>query len=203
MSSDGPTLEDLARLVGDMCNGAVVAYHFAATDKGRVRALERVLDFSYDSLVENRHLNQSHSEDALTVNVVEQLKGFLINASHDTQNGGHCDILVRGKGRFLWVAEAKIHNGYSWLEKGFRQLCTYLTGSENQDHGEIIIYLRQQKANVVLHDWMRRLTGIRPDLSVDDQVENSLWFRSSHSSEGTGRNLFIRHRIIPLFWHSS
>lgn len=202
MSDEPITLAQMAEVANKQCGGNVIAYHLANSHCTRVKALEEILEYSYAGLIQNRHLNQEHSEDALSVQIVQNLKGFEIEASHDTQTGGHCDIHVVGKEHFLWIGEAKIHSSYEWLEKGFMQLSTrYSTGSYGQDHGEIIIYCRNKNAKVTLETWKNRLRRAHPDVEIfDDQIGTRLWFRSKHENVNSGLDFFTRHRILNLYW---
>lgn len=200
--TDGPSLAQMEALLGGMCDGAVFSFHFAKNHPDRVAALERIVEFSYDSLVRNRHLNQEQSEDELSVTIVEQLRFYKIEATHDTQTGGHCDIHVLGKDHFLWIGEAKIHKDYKWLEDGFQQLSTrYATGGYGQDHGEIIIYCRNKVGQDVLNTWKERLKVCQPGIEIyDDLAKTRLWFRSKHNCENSGLPFHIRHRLIPLYF---
>lgn len=202
MTASGPTLDQIAALVQDQCDGNVVAFHFAADHAARTAALEAILEFSYDSLVQNRHLNDKHSEDALSVQIIEQLKGFNIQATHDTQTGGHCDIHVVGRDHFLWIGEAKVHKSYSWLVSGFKQLSTrYATGSYGQNRGEIIIYCRNQYAAATLSTWKTQLAELYSDVEIyEDLISTRLWFRSKHKCVNSGIDFYTRHRILNLYW---
>ncbi|APX15057.1 hypothetical protein BWR17_03785 [Phaeobacter inhibens] len=148
------------------------------------------------------NLSQNQGEDELSVTIVEQLRFYKIEASHDTQTGGHCDIHVHGKDHFLWIGEAKVHDSYAWLEDGFLQLSTrYATGGYGQDHGEIVIYCRGKKGATVLEEWKTRLTEAHIDVDIyDDQIGSRLWFRSKHECENSGTPFHIRHRLVPLYF---
>jgi len=202
LSGGEPSIAQIAALVNDQCDGNVVAFHFAANHEARTQALEGILEYSYDGLVQNRHLNQKHSEDALSVQVIEYLKAFNIQASHDTQTGGHCDIHIVGKDHFLWIGEAKIHKDYGWLESGFIQLSTrYATGSYGQNRGEIIIYCRNKDAAGTLEFWKERLLELHPEVELtDDLISSRLFFRSKHKCETSGTDFYTRHRILNLYW---
>lgn len=198
-----PTLADLNQLLGSFRDGAVSAYHFASDHEARTEALESILEFTYDQLVENRHLNYEHSEDALSAQIISQLKMVGIEADHDTQVGGHCDILVRSKDHFLWIGEAKIHRDYNWLTDGFKQLSTrYSTGSYGQCNAEVIIYCRNKKASEVLKNWQVKMQATFPDVTLlEDNINKRLWFRTAHIHEVSGNPFITRHRIIQLYYN--
>ncbi len=200
-----PSLAQIQVLLNDFADGGVLEFHFATTHIARVAALEKILESCFASLVENRQHKQKHSEDALSVEIVERLRGFKMEANHDVQTGGHCDIHVRGKSNFLWIGEAKIHGGYGWLESGFKQLSTrYATGMPGQDCGDLIMYCRKRDSVAVLKSWLKRLKQNFPDTTVTvDEVSELLQFRTVHTCENSGRPFKTRHKIVPLFWQPS
>lgn len=197
-----PTLLQLAALINEQCGGSVVAFHFANDHQSRTAALEGILEYAYDNLIENRHLNHGQSEDELSVQIVAYLKANGVQATHDTQTGGHCDVHVVGKDHFLWIGEAKIHKDYAWLESGFKQLSTrYGTGSYGQSQGEVIIYCRNRDAAKTLTTWKERMLEVFPDVEVvEDAVSTRLWFRTIHPCITSGNAFSTRHRIINLHW---
>src|SRR5258708_1685558 len=96
----------------------------AATHEERLRIIEEAIDWASQELTKNRHVHKSKTEDELTIDIIGKLKCMGFAASHDTQYGGHCDIVVEAKNDFLWIAEAKIDRSYPWIFKGFQQLDT-------------------------------------------------------------------------------
>jgi len=133
---------------------------------------------------------------------VTALKAMGFQASHDTQYGGHCDVVIEGKCDFLWIAEAKIHSSYDWLLSGFEQLDQrYSTGLPGQDAGEIIIYCFGARLDRVMSEWETRLVGARPDVSIDRSVTEPLLRRSTHTHKATGGKFRIRHKGITLYFN--
>lgn len=199
MTAD-PSLNQLSAIYPMHCGGHVNAYHFANNHAARVEALEGIIEYSYNSLIRNSHLNQDQSEDELSVTIVEQLRLLDIQASHDTQTRGHCDVHVEGVDHFLWIGEAKIHKDYAWLEDGFKQLSTrYATGGYGQDRGEIIIYCRVQNGAAVLREWYSRLCAAFEGVEiVEDAIDTRMWFRTCHICENSGLPFHIRHRLLPM-----
>ncbi|WP_222869340.1 hypothetical protein ROLI_003750 [Roseobacter fucihabitans] len=193
-----PSLAKIGAVLSGQCGGHVLAYHLSNNHASRVQALEGVVEYSYNSLIKNSHLNQDQGEDEMSVSVVEQLKLLGIQASHDTQTRGHCDVHVEGVDHFLWIGEAKIHRDYAWLEDGFKQLSTrYATGGYGQDHGEIIIYCRVQDGAAVLREWQKRLGKAFEDVEfIEDVIDTRLWFRTRHNCENSGLPFYIRHRLL-------
>lgn len=174
--------------------------HSTSADQ-KAEALERILDKIYDQLTSNRRYYQGDSEDKITISIIEKLQAIGIDASHDTDVGGHCDIVVESdNGNFRWLAEAKIHSSYDWLLKGFMQLATrYGVARQGKDRGEIIIYCRTENARQVLEKWKEYLGESRGEVSLEtDSGENPLRFRTVHQCRTSGLNFRTRHSIIPL-----
>lgn len=174
---------------------------FAKTHEERLALVERAIDWSAQELVKNRHVKQEMTEDGLSIEIVGLLKAMGFDAGHDTQYGGHCDIVVEGAGDFLWIAEAKKHKDYDWLLSGFEQLDRrYSTGMPGQDSGEMIIYCFRRRADLVLAEYQTRLKAARKDVEFDDSVMDGLYRRSTHVHLNTGMKFKVRHTILPLFF---
>ena len=108
--------------------------------------------------------------------------------------------MIRGKDLFVWLAEAKWHTHYGWLDKGFKQLATrYSTGVQGQDQGEVIIYCKNRDAKAMLTRWRKEL-GDRNDgiNTFDDPDGNQLAFWSEHTHEASGLQFRIRHKAVSL-----
>lgn len=175
---------------------------FFATDfSDQQQLIERAVDYCALKLAENRHLKQSRSEDELTIDIIEILLGMGYDATHDTQVGGHVDILVRGKRDFLWIGECKIHGAYDWLLQGYQQLDTrYSTGNPGQDTGEILIFVFNARLDEVVAKWMEHLKNSRADVAVEVSPSDNLVHYSTHPHPGTGRPFRVRHKPISLYW---
>lgn len=144
---------------------------------------------------------QKRSEDALSIDLVSALKFMGFDASHDTTTGGHCDIVIDGKYDFLWLGEAKKHNDYDWLLKGFEQLDTrYATAVKGQDRGGLIIYHFGMRCDQVMDAWAERLRGARPDVTIVEREDGDLVMNSHHTHRRTGRTYHVRHVIASLYW---
>lgn len=183
-----PTMINLDRLV-------------AVEYQDQLCLVERAIDWCGLQIVENRHLKQEMGEDALTIEIVHMLKGMGYDAEHDTQIGGHCDVIVRGKRDFLWIGEAKIHKDYDWLLKGYEQLDSrYSTGQPGQDAGELIIFSRNERIDKVMDKWITHLTESRRDVTVSLSESDELIRYTLHKHPGTGRPFKVRHKPINLYW---
>ncbi|MBP2488991.1 hypothetical protein JOH50_004718 [Rhizobium leguminosarum] len=176
----------------------------AASHDQRVTQVERAVDWVAQEFVKTSHIRQTMGEDLLTIDIITSMKAMGFHAAHDTQYGGHCDIVVEAREDFLWIAEAKIHKGYDWLLAGFEQLDRrYSTGLVGQDAGEMIIYCFIERADRVLSEYQSRLAGSREDVKFDQAITQGLFRRSVHTHAKTGRNFRVRHSIVPLYFSPS
>ncbi|SLN41761.1 hypothetical protein ROJ8625_02008 [Roseivivax jejudonensis] len=179
-----------------------IDFLFAQDHGARVNAVQRSVDFACNRLIRHRDLKQADSENSLSVQVCDMLTSSGIKATHDAAVGGHCDILVEGKDDFLWLAEAKKHNDYSWLDKGFQQLSTrYSTGVPGQDHGEVLIYCKVKDAKAMLNKWREELVVRNPEVNTSDgPCTDLLFFLSNHKHESSGLDFKVRHKVVSLHW---
>lgn len=167
----------------------------------RADALRDLVDFACAELETYRHLKKKHSEDQLTIEIVSNLKMLGLEADHDPQHGGHCDIVVKAPYRFVWMAEAKKHSSYDWLDDGFQQLTTrYSTGTIGQDQGEVLIYCWNADAKAMLDNWRSKLGEKNQDIEVfDDPGGNPLAFWSRHKHVNSGLDFTTRHKVVALY----
>jgi hypothetical protein len=200
MSSGEPTWAELKILLGQSTPGRIQLEMPFATSHGERRQLvEDAIDWIAQEMTKTCHLRQERSEDEISIDFVSHLKAMGFQASHDTQYGGHCDVIVEGKDEFLWIAEAKIHTSYAWLEKGMAQLSTrYSTGLEGQDCGEILIYTYSPRLDLIMKEWKKRLAAAVAEIEVDELDNDRLIFRSNHVHEKTGRPFRVRHKGVTL-----
>ncbi|MEQ9234453.1 HEAT repeat domain-containing protein [Coleofasciculus sp. E2-BRE-01] len=160
----------------------------------------KYLDKVISKIQENPELRQNDKEDRLTIEIVNQLGCLDYNVSHDTKIGGHVDITVRKNG-FLWLGEAKIYRDNNYLWEGFLQLTTrYSSGDSNQEHGGLLIYIRDEDARSIMEKWQNYLLGKNlPDYSFRPCKIRSLAFISTHRHERSGQPFHVRH--IPVMLH--
>ncbi|MDT4845296.1 hypothetical protein FQZ97_792810 [compost metagenome] len=179
-----------------------IDFLLAQNHEARVNAIQRSVDFACNNLVKHRNKKEEGDEDGLTVQVCNMLTHSGIDAIHNASVGGHCDVVIKGKSDFLWLAEAKKHSDYAWLDKGFKQLSTrYSTGNPGQDHGEILIYCFVQDAKKMLEKWKDELVVRNSYVVVsDDGIGNSLTFQSKHKHECSGLDFYVRHKVVSLYW---
>ena len=178
---------------------AILRYNQSQNHGDRLFAVRMALDFACNELELNRHVHQDQSEDQLTIQICSMLKMAGFEVAHDEQIGGHCDIVIKGLQSFLWLAEAKKHDAYAWLDAGYKQLSTrYSTGVPGQDNGDIIIYCFNADANAMLIKWRDELVA-RND-GVKAKVTKPLEFYSSHKHNASGLLFHIRHKAVVLHW---
>lgn len=171
----------------------------ATTHPQRLEVLYAAIDWIAAEHMKTRQVRHDRGEDALSVDIVTDLKAMGFEASHDTQYGGHCDIVVEAADNFLWIGEAKKHSTYDWLLKGFQQLDTrYTTGIPGQDAGGMIIYHLGQDTKSMMETWIKHLVEKRPDVSVEPCSKNPLIHYSSHIHKNSGLTFRVRHVAINL-----
>lgn len=196
------TLRELKFLAGGNIPQQInIERMFATSFEDQQRLIEKSLNWCVNQLVANRHLKQDHSEDELTIDVMLMLKGLGYDATHDTQIGGHCDILVQGSNDFMWICESKLHGAYDWLLKGYEQLDSrYSTGQAGQDSGAILIFSRNAHVDKLMANWREHLAKKRPDVEFEDISDDANGFYSTHKHKGTGRTFKVRHKPVNLYW---
>lgn len=202
MSLDVNELSKLRLLVAGTEMETGIDFVLAQNHDARVKAVQRSVDFACGKLVKHREKKQGDDEDGLTVQICDMLTSSGIKATHNASVGGHCDIVVEEKDDFLWLAEAKKHSDYAWLDKGFQQLSTrYSTGNPGQDHGEVLIYCFVQDAKAMLDKWKGELVSRNPSVSVDEyETDKPLSFQSQHKHECSGLEFHVRHKAVSLYW---
>jgi hypothetical protein len=202
LSKPEVTVADLRIRFEGTALGAALDYVFAQDHDARVVAVQKGIDFACNELEQNKHKKQLHGEDALTIEVCTVLKALGFQAAHDDDVGGHCDIVVKGNESFLWLAEAKKHSDYAWLDKGFQQLATrYSTGVKGQDNGEVLIYCFSKNAAAMLKKWRQELEVRNADVKTTDTAcGNPLLFCSTHQHSASGLDFHVRHKAVALYW---
>jgi hypothetical protein len=130
------------------------------------------------------------------------LRGKGYHATHDEKIGGHCDLVVRQFDKpYMWLGEAKIYDGCTYLKQGFNQLCTrYSQGTPDTNNGGLLIYIRQPKVARILTEWQKRLTKCNLDDYSAQACPNrpNLAFFSTHCHESSGLPFTVRHMAIVL-----
>lgn len=153
----------------------------------------------------NKNLYFNLSEDVLTTIVVGQLKKLGYDAAHGSNQGGSTDIrVVHNDFGYIWIGEAKIHNGNSYLLDGYAQLLTrYMPGLKSATEGAMLIYIQKQpnamkameRWNLFLTNKHQTIKGIK-NLTVNHLEDGSLCFYSQHPHGSTAVPCRIKH--IPF-----
>jgi len=203
MSCEIVTLHDLKMRVIGTPTEATLEYLLAKSHSQRLDAVEKAIGTACKQLVQSKSEKQDKSEDEISLDLCHMLHMAGFDAAHDLHVNGHCDIVIRGGDDFLWLAEAKKHDAYSWLEKGLQQLATrYSTGMPGQDHGAIIVYCYVKDANAMLAKWREKLCQAHPDFDVKDaDGGDPLQFISIHDHSSSGLPFCVKHKAVPLHWH--
>jgi len=195
------TIEDLKLAFPDPAFQCRMAMFLAISHEERISAVERAIDHVAQNLNRTRQHRQHKNEDLLTTDIVTSLKDMGFQASHDTDVGGHCDIVIEGREDFLWLGEAKTHSSYDWLYKGFQQLSTrYSGGMPGQEAGGLIIYCYNKKVLEMMRDWQTHLIERRDDVKISSCALSKLAFRSTHAHDASGLPYMIRHMPVPLYF---
>jgi hypothetical protein len=194
------SMAELNAVIGQSTPGRIqLSMPFATSHEERRKLVEEAIDWIAQEMTKTCHLRQDKSEDEISIDFVSMLKAMGFQAAHDTQYGGHCDIIVEAKDDFLWIAEAKLHSSYAWLEKGMAQLSTrYSTGLEGQDCGEILVYTYSPRLDKIMLEWGNRLKGSVDGIDVEVVDTDIMTFLSVHVHEKTGRPFRVRHKGVTL-----
>src|ERR1700733_10905488 len=109
-SEDRYTLRELKLLFGHSTPDQIrLNMMFAADHAQRLQQVEAAIDWIAQEHSKTRQHRHDRDEDALTIDIITDLKAMGFAASHDQDYGGHSDIVVEAREDFLWLGEAKIH----------------------------------------------------------------------------------------------
>lgn len=199
--NDHFSLRDLKTILGEASPWIIQLNYMAADSHAdRVHAINAAIDWIVREHTETARHRVDRDEDGLTTDIVTELKALGFDASHDTDVGGHCDIVVRGVDHFLWLAEAKIHRDYNWLFKGLQQLCNrYSTGMPGQNDGALIIYCKGPRIDKVMAKWLAHLALTDTEATISKCDKNPLVLNSRHTHERTGLEFRVRHVPVSLY----
>jgi hypothetical protein len=196
------TIAQLRSQVDGTVQSATLDYVLAQSHDERVAAVQKAVDFACNLLEQHKSKKQNFGEDQITIEICEMLQMAGFHAEHDSYVAGHCDIVIKGKDLFLWLAEAKSHSSYAWLDKGFKQLSRrYSTGVVGQDNGDVIVYCYNQDANAMMNAWRDELVARNADVKTEASAcGNPLIFKSRHKHHASGLDFHVRHKAIAMYW---
>lgn len=179
-----------------------IEWTLAPNHTSRTRIINHAVDFIVQEFTKTKQHRYDRDEDGLTVDIVSMLKSMSIDAKHDVDIGGHCDVTVEARDEYLWIAEAKIHSSYGKLIQGFNQLTTrYSTGLPGQDNGCVLLYCKGARADRIMAAWLDHLSLAKPEVTVSAHSGNPLVRYTEHIHEATGLPYHVRHVAVPLHWN--
>lgn len=163
------------------------------------------LSDALNDLEKKKHIYQNDmwGEDELTFQIISFLQARFYDAEHDTQHGGHIDILVKSdNGKYEWLGEAKLWDGPKYIHGGWIQLTEkYGTGTIRDDHGGMILYIKADKAGEKLSTWKEYLSANSENITTRDDPENPLVFHTISPHPATNLPYSVKHFAVSLFHH--
>lgn len=154
--------------------------------------------------IELHPIHREHdTEDRTTIEIVNGLNFLGERCEHEASYGGNCDISCNFQNKYLWLAEAKIDYNNMHIMQGFRQLVDrYITSSEIQIEGTLVIYCKDKVPHEALNAWKKYLfnkDNKSKEYSVNFESEYSNYFVTSHFHKTTNKMLNIKHIVISIF----
>lgn len=174
-----------------------------------VRVLQKDILKAIKEVQHDRHLFQDSSfgEDAISTVIIKCLKFMNYDAEHDTQHGGHCDILVKHQSLgFEWIGEAKLWKGSAYIKSGLEQLLTrYATGTSGENAGGLLVYVKQEKAVEKMKTWHTELTSHISTHEIDPLPARpvNLYFDSVQTAQASGLDYDMRTFFVALYHATS
>lgn len=207
------SLADLQRKpILDAANNAITMMQYGLSSYKNFKEYVRLnLDEAITKFEQNANrMNFSLSEDQLTLYLISLFeKPFLgLNASHEINQRGHCDITVKLH-NFIWHGEAKKHSsGYAYLFKGYTQLTErYSSGTVNSASGGVIIYSQNSLCADVMKKYIKYVTKGAPkihkckNVSTRQCAMNPLVYYSGHLHSATQLEYEVIHYPVNLYFN--
>lgn len=170
-----------------------------------VKQLYEDLDDAIQNLENDKHFYQDAKwgEDELTASIKNFLKGRFYDVEHDTQHGGHVDLLVKHQfGKFEWIGETKLWRGPKSIHNGWIQLTErYGTGTSRDDHGGILIYIKSDKSAVKFNEWKEFFSTTVSDAEIEAEG-SPLRFKSITKHPATALPYHVRHMGVSLYHYT-
>lgn len=200
------SLADLAQLAGEHEFAMMLRRKSVQTHLDFVQQLYNDFDDAIQELVHNRQRFQraEFGEDDISAYLISFLKGRFYDADHDTQHGGHADIIVKANnGRWEWIGEAKLWGGKTWAHEGWKQLVdSYTTATVGETHSGLLLYIKQDNAKQKFDTWINFFKQSITPIKQDYFTGNPLIFDSVHINKCSGLEQSVRHFAVPL-WHKN
>lgn len=196
-------LESYSQLKGETLNSLILSSISTTYDKF-ICTLYQYIEKAILRLEQNKKIRINDEEDRITEEIITYLCGCGYAVSHDTTHGGgHCDIVVK-LNNYIWLGEAKIHNSYEYLMKGFKQLTSrYATGTDFCCQGSLFIYCFNKDAVSVVKEWKDKLKSSYGDNCISkEQCKDrpSFSFYSIHKHESSGIDYKVKHIFAVLHY---
>lgn len=157
------------------------------------------------SLQDGRKHFSEADEDTITHVIIQNLSALPWKASHDTNTGGHVDILIEFD-EYRWHGEAKVfRSDYQKLLGGISQLMNrYTIGTANESNGGFLIYFFTSNVKKFMDKWMKEFLEAHPSARV---LETPRWqglgFDSIIQHQSSGLDITIRHYPVLLLFKPS
>lgn len=162
----------------------LIIHHSIDNYENFVTLIDSTMLEAIEEIENNKNIYANFNEDSLTSVIVSFFRAKGFNAEHDSNRGGHCDIVVE-KNRMQWLCEAKIYESYVKLYGGYQQLVTrYSTGRENATCGGLLIYNKKPNALDKLNRWKKRLVIEDNQITIDDHDYRCFYSTQSHPVSG-------------------
>lgn len=162
--------------------------------------VDEAIAYAVTDISRNPEIYHKANEDAITAAIVSILRALGLNATHDTMNGGHCDIMICGKQQHQWLGEAKISTNYPWVKKGFMQLTTrYASGDSQSTHSGLLVYHFRNDALKFMDKLRAEISELHDDIAIIDchKYLNSYIIKHMHHTT----QLELTTRCTPVFLH--
>lgn len=194
------SVADLVRRHGEQDVRDLFAAKHPTSQQEFLEALYRVLDQIIRDLEDDAEVMQHQREDAVSRDIVRQLRRANYRASSDPYVRGHVDILVEsGDRRMRWLAESKIHRSYRNLEEGLRQLLSRYDSGRDRAGGLLIIF-RRAGCEQILEAWRRRVQDRAIERARDTEDDSSARCFVSIHLHDAGGEYRVRHMGIHLYF---
>lgn len=183
-----------------LCDPDIANYEKKKTDyKVFCDVLEGRIYNAIQYIESSRNIFFDLKENALTGVIIANLKPYYGNGvQHDSNNNGHCDIVVESLCGFKWLGEAKLDNGPAYSLKGFKQLYDrYLTGNITSSRGGVIIYTVKEDRFKCVDDLVNVLEG---DYKYKELLEcpYTLCKSTIHLFKKTNHDVTIKYFSVSL-----
>lgn len=201
MSYRGMPFEQVMETVSGTAHEAHLRMLDYKTYDDFVELVTLCVDKVFTELTRNGNFYYDKQEDEISNLIKLGLRFQGLDANHDEMVGGHCDIVVKGRYQYMWLAEAKISRGNKYLMGGFLQLATrYLAGDHKSTNSAVFIYCVNNDVPTIMSNWREKLDGSDFGFKYAPCNSNPNAFVSTHKHAATGLDMHVRHVPLPLYF---